>query len=246
MVAPGAFPPLSSPGLAGQRDVWVAQPGQGAAPIPKAQATPVSHRTAGGPCAVPAQRPTPRRGRGAHSGVPGPTGGNSKPGIAEASAPSCPRERIGQHQRPGPGASGSPPHAPGAMGAHPGTTKDGARQYRQAHVRVPETAHRAYALHAARTVTRRPTAGKDTRSRDRPHKKPRNHAVPQFFRALAGRNVAEGEGFEPPVGLHPQRFSRPPHSTALPSFPGSRPRRNAHTRAGAGRGKARRCQANIS
>ena len=28
--------------------------------------------------------------------------------------------------------------------------------------------------------------------------------------------VAEGEGFEPPEGLHPQRFSRPPQSTALP------------------------------
>ena len=28
--------------------------------------------------------------------------------------------------------------------------------------------------------------------------------------------MAEGEGFEPPEGLHPQRFSRPPQSTALP------------------------------
>ena len=27
--------------------------------------------------------------------------------------------------------------------------------------------------------------------------------------------MAEGEGFEPPVCLHIQRFSRPPHSTAL-------------------------------
>src|SRR5438876_785836 len=28
--------------------------------------------------------------------------------------------------------------------------------------------------------------------------------------------MAEGEGFEPPEDLHPQRFSRPPQSTALP------------------------------
>ena len=30
--------------------------------------------------------------------------------------------------------------------------------------------------------------------------------------------MADGEGFEPPVGLPPQRFSRPPHSTALPTI----------------------------
>ena len=30
--------------------------------------------------------------------------------------------------------------------------------------------------------------------------------------------LADGEGFEPPVGLPPQRFSRPPHSTALPTI----------------------------
>ena len=30
------------------------------------------------------------------------------------------------------------------------------------------------------------------------------------------RILADGEGFEPPVELPPQRFSRPPHSTALP------------------------------
>ena len=29
------------------------------------------------------------------------------------------------------------------------------------------------------------------------------------------RNDAEGEGFEPPVPIRAQRFSRPPHSTAL-------------------------------
>jgi hypothetical protein len=28
--------------------------------------------------------------------------------------------------------------------------------------------------------------------------------------------MAEGEGFEPPESLHPQRFSRPPQSTTLP------------------------------
>ncbi len=28
--------------------------------------------------------------------------------------------------------------------------------------------------------------------------------------------LADGEGFEPPEDLRPQRFSRPPHSTALP------------------------------
>ena len=30
--------------------------------------------------------------------------------------------------------------------------------------------------------------------------------------------LAEGEGFEPPEALPPQRFSRPPQSTALPSL----------------------------
>ena len=30
--------------------------------------------------------------------------------------------------------------------------------------------------------------------------------------------MAEGEGFEPPEPLPVQRFSRPPHSTTLPSF----------------------------
>ena len=32
------------------------------------------------------------------------------------------------------------------------------------------------------------------------------------------KTVAEGEGFEPPVGLHPQRFSRPPRSTTPPTL----------------------------
>ena len=30
--------------------------------------------------------------------------------------------------------------------------------------------------------------------------------------------LADGEGFEPPDGLPHQRFSRPPHSTALPTI----------------------------
>ena len=30
--------------------------------------------------------------------------------------------------------------------------------------------------------------------------------------------VAESEGFEPPEDLHPQRFSRPPQSTTLPTL----------------------------
>jgi hypothetical protein len=30
------------------------------------------------------------------------------------------------------------------------------------------------------------------------------------------RKIAEKEGFEPPVPVKEQRFSRPPHSTALP------------------------------
>ena len=30
--------------------------------------------------------------------------------------------------------------------------------------------------------------------------------------------MADGEGFEPPEGLPLQRFSRPPHSTALPTI----------------------------
>ena len=33
---------------------------------------------------------------------------------------------------------------------------------------------------------------------------------------------AEGVGFEPTEGLHPQRFSRPPHSTALPPLRGNK------------------------
>ncbi len=35
-------------------------------------------------------------------------------------------------------------------------------------------------------------------------------------RFLAKAFVAEEEGFEPPEGVNPQRFSRPPHSTTLP------------------------------
>jgi hypothetical protein len=37
-----------------------------------------------------------------------------------------------------------------------------------------------------------------------------------FSLSIPPHQVAEGEGFEPPLGLHPKRFSRPPHSTALP------------------------------
>ena len=33
---------------------------------------------------------------------------------------------------------------------------------------------------------------------------------------LSYRRLAEREGFEPPEGINPQRFSRPPHSTTLP------------------------------
>ena len=36
------------------------------------------------------------------------------------------------------------------------------------------------------------------------------------------RRGTEGEGFEPPVGVNPQRFSRPPHSTTLPPLRGGR------------------------
>ena len=36
------------------------------------------------------------------------------------------------------------------------------------------------------------------------------------FKLLQHKPLAEGEGFEPPEGSHPQRFSRPPQSTALP------------------------------
>ena len=36
--------------------------------------------------------------------------------------------------------------------------------------------------------------------------------------AFSDINMAEGEGFEPPEDVNPQRFSRPPRSTALPSF----------------------------
>ena len=37
--------------------------------------------------------------------------------------------------------------------------------------------------------------------------------------------LADGEGFEPPVELPPQRFSRPSHSTALPPIRNSFDRR---------------------
>ena len=36
--------------------------------------------------------------------------------------------------------------------------------------------------------------------------------------AIARSGLAEGEGFEPPEALPPQRFSRPPQSTTLPSL----------------------------
>ena len=34
--------------------------------------------------------------------------------------------------------------------------------------------------------------------------------------------MAEGQGFEPWVGVNPRRFSRPVHSTTLPPLRGSR------------------------
>ncbi len=43
-----------------------------------------------------------------------------------------------------------------------------------------------------------------------------------FCKKKGGVKLAEEVGFEPTEGLHPQRFSRPPHSTTLPLF-----RRNA-------------------
>ena len=42
--------------------------------------------------------------------------------------------------------------------------------------------------------------------------------------------LADGEGFEPPVELPPQRFSRPPHSTALPPIRNSFYRRSFNLR----------------
>ena len=45
-------------------------------------------------------------------------------------------------------------------------------------------------------------------------------------KAVSRPLLADGVGFEPTVGLHPRRFSRPVHSTALPPIrqagPGSR------------------------
>lgn len=41
-------------------------------------------------------------------------------------------------------------------------------------------------------------------------------------RALWSHILAEGEGFEPPWGVNPKWFSRPPRSTALPSLRSSR------------------------
>ncbi len=38
----------------------------------------------------------------------------------------------------------------------------------------------------------------------------------KITRHTAVKFLADGEGFEPPEDLRPQRFSRPPHSTALP------------------------------
>ena len=35
---------------------------------------------------------------------------------------------------------------------------------------------------------------------------------------IIGQKLAESEGFEPPDGLTRQRFSRPPHSTTLPTL----------------------------
>ena len=49
-----------------------------------------------------------------------------------------------------------------------------------------------------------------------------NQKLPSTYIALGSFrsdiNMAEGEGFEPPEDVNPQRFSRPPRSTALPSF----------------------------
>ena len=50
-------------------------------------------------------------------------------------------------------------------------------------------------------------------------KRLRRLAEPVTKSAEVEIKVAEGEGFEPPEALPPQRFSRPPQSTALPSLP---------------------------
>ena len=47
--------------------------------------------------------------------------------------------------------------------------------------------------------------------------------------------MAEGVGFEPTVGLHPRRFSRPLHSSALPPLLGDIvSRRRSHAEAACG------------
>ena len=47
-------------------------------------------------------------------------------------------------------------------------------------------------------------------------KQKRNFGTDEALSGVRNMNMAEGEGFEPPEGLTPQRFSRPPQSTALP------------------------------
>ena len=44
------------------------------------------------------------------------------------------------------------------------------------------------------------------------------HGVPSRSGERKSYSVAEGVGFEPTVGIHPQRFSRPSHSAALAPF----------------------------
>src|SRR5919112_948101 len=43
-----------------------------------------------------------------------------------------------------------------------------------------------------------------------------------YFSPFSCWKMAEREGFEPPVGLPPQRFSKPPLSTTQPSLHGRR------------------------
>jgi hypothetical protein len=56
-----------------------------------------------------------------------------------------------------------------------------------------------------------------------PFETKRKKAPMEAYGRIQHLNVAEGEGFEPSVGLHPQRFSRPPRSTAPASLRGTKP-----------------------
>ena len=64
----------------------------------------------------------------------------------------------------------------------------------------------------------RPVVGPDGYTRQRPLRGTATSTAPRRTSRAVAPGRAEGVGFEPTVGMHPQRFSRPPDSATLASL----------------------------